>query len=82
MVVECLSADICVAKFCCISPVFLIPFIWRVIGCTMADKLMQFIDLIGISEETGAYLTEGLKYRIPEVVAKVGERTRISRAPL
>ena len=39
----------------------------------MADKLMQFIDLIGIAETTSAYLMEGLKYKIPEVVAKVGD---------
>ena len=67
----CCAADI-VCQVLLHKPCIFDPIQWEVIGCTMADKLSQFIDLIGISEETGAYLTEGLKYKIPEVVAKVG----------
>jgi hypothetical protein len=39
----------------------------------MAGTLTQLFDLIGIPEETRTYLTEGLNYKIPEVIAKVGK---------
>ena len=39
----------------------------------MAGTLAQLFDLIGVHEGTRAYLTEGLNYKIPEVIAKVGK---------